>query len=77
MWGGGGEGWSGGCSFGRLCMSCVAFISLCVCASFHLVPVKGGLWDLIVLVPDHCLLFYFPYFYFMLSMAYRGFNCIG
>ena len=41
---------------------CVSFVSvyLCVCASFSF-DFEGGLWDLIVLVPDHCLsFFYFP-----------------
>ena len=23
---------------------------------------EGGIWDLIVSVPDHCLSFYFPYY---------------
>ena len=29
--------------------------SVCVCAS---VSFEGGVWDLIILVPDHCLSFY-------------------
>ena len=39
---------------------CVSFVNvyLCVCASFPF-NFEGGLWDLIVLVPDHCLSFYF------------------
>ena len=31
---------------------------VCVCASFPF-GFEGGMWDLIVLVPDHCLSFYF------------------
>ena len=33
-------------------------LSICVCTSFHF-DFEGGMWDLIVLVPDHCLSFYF------------------
>ena len=30
----------------------------CVCSSFHF-DFEGGTWDLIVLIPDHCLSIYF------------------
>ena len=33
-------------------------LSLCVCASF-LFGFESGMWDLIVLIPDHCLSIYF------------------
>ena len=33
-------------------------LSICVCASF-LSGFEGRMWDLIVLVHDHCLSFYF------------------
>ena len=33
---------------------CEGFINLCVCASFSF-GFEGGVWDLIVLIPDHCL----------------------
>ena len=33
-------------------------LSICECASFPF-GFENGLWDLIVLVPDHCLSFYF------------------
>ena len=37
----------------------LAFVGVCyfVCASFHF-GFEGGMWDLNVLVPDHCLSFY-------------------
>ena len=38
------------------CLSC-PFIN-CVCASLPF-GFAGGMWGLIVLVPDHCLSFYF------------------
>ena len=40
----------------RACLSLKTFISLCVCVSFPF-DFMGWLWDLIVLVPDHCLSF--------------------
>ena len=33
-------------------------LSICVCVSFP-IGVKGRMWDLITLIPDHCLPFYF------------------
>ena len=33
-------------------------LSVCVCAAFRF-GFEGGMWDLLVLVPDHCLSFYF------------------
>ena len=33
-------------------------LSICECDSF-LFGFEGGMWDLIVLVPDHCFIFYF------------------
>ena len=49
------------CSFGFLGMSIVKvyhFVCVCVCASFTF-SFEGAMWGLIVLVPDHCLSFYF------------------
>ena len=34
----------------------LTFIRLCVCASFPF-SFQGVMWDLIVLIPDHCLVF--------------------
>ena len=45
------------CSFGLLCVS---FVGVCqmlydfLCPSFPF-GVEGGLWDVIVFIPDHCL----------------------
>ena len=36
---------------------------ICVRASFPF-GFNGGMWDLIVLVPDHCLCFFFFFFFF-------------
>ena len=52
FWGGGGEG----CSLGLLSAYRESF-SICVRASFTS-GFEGGLWDLILLVLDHCLSFY-------------------
>ena len=42
------------CSFGLLCVSFVnVYQFLCVCLSFPF-GFEGGVWDLIVLIPDHC-----------------------
>ena len=38
------------CSFGVLCVSFVNFYQI-VCVSF----LEGGMWDVIVLIPDHSL----------------------
>ena len=47
------------CSFGLPCVSFVnVYQFVCVCASFPF-GFEGGVWDLIVVVPDHCLSFYF------------------
>ena len=46
------------CSFGLLCVSFVnVYQLLCMCV---LLPCcfGGGMWDLIVLIPDHCLSIY-------------------
>ena len=34
------------------------FINLCVCASFTF-GFEGVMWDMIVLVPDHCCISYY------------------
>ena len=31
-----------------------------VCVSFFPFGIEGGMWDVIVLIPDHCLSLYFP-----------------
>ena len=41
----------------------VSFVNvyhLCMCVSLPF-GFESGMWDLIVLVPDHCLYFYFSY----------------
>ena len=35
-----------------------ALVKFCVCPSFPF-GVEGGMWDVIVLIPDHCLYIYF------------------
>ena len=35
-----------------------AFVEFCVCPSFPFGN-EGGMWDVIVLIPDHCLSNYF------------------
>ena len=36
-----------------------AFVKFCVCPSFPF-GIEGRTWDVIVLIPDHCLSIYFP-----------------
>ena len=35
-----------------------ALVKFCVCPSFPF-GIEGGMWDAIVLIPDHCLSIYF------------------
>ena len=35
-----------------------ALVKFCVCPSFPF-GIEGGMWDVIVLIPDHCLSIYF------------------
>ena len=46
------------CSFGLLCMS---FMGVCqsLCVSFFPFGIEGRMWDVIVLITDHCLPIYF------------------
>ena len=44
-------------------------INLAVCALFHF-GFRGGIWDLIVLVPDHCIPFRSPGSSVGLALAY-------
>ena len=49
------------CSFGLLSLSFVnVYQFVCVCASFPFV-FEDGIWDLVVLISDHCLSIYFTY----------------
>ena len=46
------------CSFGLLCVSFVGVCQiLCVFLSFF--GIEGRMWDVIVLIPDHCPSIYF------------------
>ena len=45
-------------SFGLQCVSFRERLSVCVCSSFSF-SFEGGMWDLIVVIPDHCLSIYF------------------
>ena len=42
------------CSFGLMHVSFV-IVYQSVCALFSLLRFENGIWDLIVLIPDHCL----------------------
>ena len=44
------------CLFGLLCVF-IEKVYLFVCASFPF-SFEGGIWDLIVLVPNHCLCYF-------------------
>ena len=58
------------CSFGLLCVSFVNVYQI-LCASSYPFGIEGGIWDVIVLIPAHCL-FYLFLFRFM-SHHYLGF----
>ena len=46
------------CSFGLLCVSNVGFVKCCVRPHFPF-GIEGRMWDVIVLIPGHCLSIYF------------------
>ena len=46
-----------------------AFITFRVCPFFPF-RIEGRMWDVIVLIPDHCLSIYFTNFEFSLKMRY-------
>ena len=46
------------CSFGLMCVSFVNVMNFCVCPFFAFV-FGGGMWGLIVKIPDQCLSIYF------------------
>ena len=41
-----------------MCLS-YALVKFCACPSFPF-GIEGGMWDVIVLIPDHCLSIYLP-----------------
>ena len=45
------------CPFGLLCVSFVNVYQF-LCVSFFSFGFEGGMWDLIVLISDHCLSIY-------------------
>ena len=46
------------CSFGLLYMSFVNFGQILCVFVFPRFVIEGGMWDVIVLIPDHCLSIY-------------------
>ena len=42
------------CSFGLVCVSVMNVYKISVSPSFPF-GIEGGMWDVIVLIPDHCL----------------------
>ena len=46
--------------FGLLRVSFLNILSICVCAAFRF-GFEDWMWDLVVLIPDHCLSIYFKY----------------
>ena len=48
------------CSFALQCVSVVVFVKFCMCPSFPF-GIEGRMWVLIVLIPDICLLFTWPF----------------
>ena len=49
------------CSFGLLCVSFVNVYQF-LCVSSFPFGFEGGMWDVIVLIPDHCLSIFFACF---------------
>ena len=50
------------CKFGLLCESFVNFFQMYVCVTFPF-GFEDGMWNLIVLIPGHCLSIYFLLYY--------------
>ena len=48
------------CSFGLLCVSYVG-VDHILCVSIFPFGIEGGMWDVIVLIPDHCLSIYLSF----------------
>ena len=48
------------CSFGLLCVSFVGVSQILFVPLFPF-GIVGGMWDVIVLIPDYCLSIYFTY----------------
>ena len=48
------------CSFGLLCVS---FVNVYQSVCYFLFGFIGGMWNLIVITPDHCLSIYFTYYF--------------
>ena len=46
--------------FGFFCMSFINILSICVFTSFTF-GLEGEIWDLLVIIPDHWLSFYFDF----------------
>ena len=59
-----------GCSFGLLYVSPLAFVDLCASFPFGF---DGGMWEVIVLIPDHCLSSYSTK-WFNNKQAYESLN---
>ena len=59
------------CSFGLLCV-CFVNVYQILCASSYPFGIEDGIWDMIVLIPAHCLFCLFL-FRFM-SHHYLGFS---
>ena len=51
------------CSFGLRCVSCVGVCQF-MSEVLSLLFFEDEIWDLSVLVPDHCLSFFFFFFFF-------------
>ena len=56
--------------FGKSCLFvllCVSFVNVYqfVCLLFFTYGFEGGMWDLIIFIPDHRLFFYFDSFNFI------------
>ena len=47
-------------------------LSVCLCASFPF-GFEGGMWDLIVLIPDYFLVIYFTQYLFLLQGLHQVF----
>ena len=54
-----------------MCLS-LEFVEFCVCPSFPF-GIEGGMWDVIVLIPDHCFSIYLGQAFF----SYLPRKCIS
>ena len=60
------------CSFDVLCVSFVGDCQI-LCVSFFSFGIEGRMWDVIVLISDHCISVYFSFSWEIVVLVTYGF----